>query len=98
MEQMKIDPSLIVDINYEDTSLPAHVRNFRPVIFQDGNLVYCFLGPNMQEGILGLGESIAAAMQDWEQKLQERIAKPSEDDQVAREILDNLSISKKDVW
>jgi hypothetical protein len=73
MEQMKIAADQIVNINYEDESLPAHVRNFRPIVFVDDELYYCLFGSELQHGVLGYGETIKEAIDRWTRELEYRI-------------------------
>ncbi len=98
MKQMNIDENLVVNIDYTDSALSAIVRQFKPVLFKDGELICCLLGPDRDQGIFGCGSTEDEAIKNWEDAFRERFESNNEEDEVAAYIKDTLAISKKDVW
>jgi hypothetical protein len=91
MEQMQIDQAAIIPIDYEHGDLPATVRQFKPVVFQEGNAFCCILGPDPQSGIFGCGDSKEEAIRDWNNHFLDEIDNPTEGNETTRYILDNLN-------
>lgn len=61
-----------ITLDYDDPRLPANVRVFKPVVWRDETLYCVISGPNAQQGIFGCGESIEAALQDWNRRLEKK--------------------------
>jgi hypothetical protein len=98
MKQMVVRKEEIVPINYESANTPATVRQFKPVVFKEGNSICCILGPDRQQGIFACGSTLTEALRNWDTVFHKRLNEHKEDDEVTRFVLDNLSVSKKDVW
>jgi len=104
MEQMSMDGLEVVDINYEDQTLPAAVRGFRPAVWKETNTAdelagyCCLLGPDPAAGIFGCGDTPQQALDDWTTHFHQRLKNASPDDELAQEIKDYNSLSKDDVW
>jgi hypothetical protein len=98
MKQMLIREEAVVHVNYESSDLPATVRQFKPVIFKEDEAFCCILGPDRDKGIYGCGRSVKEAIHNWDASFHKRLSNYKEDDEVARFVLDSLSVSKKDVW
>ena len=91
MEQMDIDKMAKIDLNYNDPDLPAPVRQFKPVLFKEGDSFCMLLGPDPQEGIFGCGNTANDAIQDWEHHFNDEIENPTEGNETTRFILDSLN-------
>jgi hypothetical protein len=98
MEQMKIDEAAQLKIDMDSENIPASVKEFRPVVFKEGNAYCCILGPDPQTGVFGCGQSPAEAMQDWDRHLKDLIEKRPEGNPVAEYVTDTLAASKNRVW
>jgi hypothetical protein len=98
MKQMPIKDEVVVHVNYESSDLPATVRQFKPVVYKEGGTFCCILGPDRQTGIFASGSSVNEALRNWDANVHQRLSHHNEDDEVARFMLDSLSVSKKDVW
>lgn len=98
MKQMVIRDEAVVHVDYESSDLPATVRQFKPVIYEEGNAFCCILGPDRDKGIYSCGGSVKEAIHNWDASFHKRLSNYKEDDEVARFVLDTLSVSKKDVW
>lgn len=98
MKQMVISEEAVVHVNYESADFPATVRQFKPVIFKEKDSFCCILGPDKETGVFGCGRSVKEAIKDWDASFHKRLSNYKEDDEVARFLLDSLSVSKKDVW
>lgn len=95
---MNIPQACQVRLDYEANDLSLNVRELRPVLFKEENQYRCLLGPNMQQGIVGAGNTPDEALADWEAQLKERMADPPQDDEVALYAVDLLKASNKKVW
>lgn len=98
MKQMDIPGNRVIDVNYESGNFSKAVRDLRPVVWADERGYCCLLGPDPQEGIMGMGNTIEAALNDWEQQLKERVRTAGVSDDLAQYVIDTLLISKDDVW
>ncbi|HYH56196.1 MAG TPA: hypothetical protein VD772_06255 [Anseongella sp.] len=98
MKQMNIPEDARLPVDYEDEALSRAVRELRPVIYRDGQLLRCLLGPDLKEGISGSGRSQQEAIADWIKNLRERVARGNVDDEVAQYARDTLNTSVDDVW
>lgn len=91
MEQIKIPAKMKVEIDYERPGIPSTANLLQPVLFKEGHTYCCVLGPGIQEGIVGFGETPEEAIQDWDINLSQRIKHAGVNDYVtaeARDILD----------
>lgn len=98
MKQMVISDEVVVHLDYGSGDLPAAVRQFKPVVYKEGDLFCCILGPDRKSGVFGCGVSLKEAIKDWDVNFHKRLNAGREDDEVAQFLRDNLSVSKKDVW
>jgi hypothetical protein len=64
MKRMSLDKELI-NANYSSADVPDSVKNFRPVIYKDGEIYYVVLGAD-DAAIVGYGSDITAAMKEWD--------------------------------
>ena len=98
MQQLNVPEESKLPIDYEDASLPSSVRSFRPLLYQEGEMIFAVLGPDMQTGISGSGATIEEALKEWDAQFQDRIKYHKGDDEVARYITDTMNASVKKVW
>lgn len=95
---MRISEEATLPLNYEDQSLSRAVRELRPVIYRDGGSFRCLLGPDIEAGITGTGESPEAAIESWTQCLRQRLETVTINDEVAQYAKDVLNTSVNNVW
>jgi len=98
MEQMNVDDVFKITIDFEAEGLPKTVKIFQPVLFNEGEGFRCVLGPDLQKGIVGYGDSLDEALLDWDESLKDRIKSKSANDEVAQYVIDTLNTSVNDVW
>jgi len=98
MEQINIPQSCQVLLDFEAENISSVVRELRPTIFMEDGGYRCVLGPNLQQGIVGNGETPAAALAEWERQLKARIETLSDDDEVAYYAAELLNASNRKVW
>ena len=98
MQQLNVPEENKLPIDYEDESLPPSVRRFRPLLYQDGEMICAVLGPDPQTGISGCGASIEEALKEWDIQLQDRIKYHKGEDELAQYIIDTMKASVKKVW
>ncbi len=91
MEQMKVPETAIVEINYDDQSLPLYLQQFKPTVFREGNAFCVILGPDPQAGVFGCGDTVQEAIKDWDNHMSDEISNPTEGNETTRYILDNLN-------
>jgi hypothetical protein len=98
MEQMIFDQDLIVDIDFTAADVEKTLKTLQPVVFRDNERFCCHLGPDLENGIIGHGDSPETAISDWKEQLKLRIADAPEEDELANFVKDSLNFSKNDVW
>lgn len=98
MQQMNIPEEQRVDIDLTREEWSRPIRTLLPVVFRRGGTFYSLLGPSMEGGILGKGQSVEEALAVWEEELRRRIMNSDENDEVATYAKDALGTHKKDVW
>ena len=95
---MIIDQAAIVDIDFTAADVDRTLKTLQPVVFQEGEHFCCHLGPNMEQGILGTGDTPEAAIEAWKAALKQRVQTATEDDELATFVKDSLNFTKNDVW
>ncbi|HUH18187.1 hypothetical protein [Albibacterium sp.] len=98
MEQMNVEEVFKITIDFEADNLPKTVKIFRPLLFNEGEGFRSVLGPDLQKGIVGYGDSLDEALLDWDKNLKERIKSKNINDEVAQYVIDTLNTSVNDVW
>lgn len=98
MEQMKIAAEKIVPIDFDAEELPYEIRELRPVVFKEETSYWCLLGPDVENGILGNGETVSDAFEDWLKMLRKRLKSTDDSDEVANFIRDSLTASNRKIW
>ncbi|OOG15923.1 hypothetical protein BWD42_22655 [Sphingobacterium sp. CZ-UAM] len=98
MEQMKIAAEKIVPIDFDSEELPYEIRELRPVVFKEETSYWCLLGPDVETGILGNGETVSDAFEDWLKMLRKRLKSTDDRDEVANFIRDSLTASNRKIW
>ena len=98
MKQMAIDESLIVPLDYEVPGLSAAIRQFKPILYKEGELFCCILGPDLEQGIYSCGATEDEALKNWDAAFKDRLKSKGEDDELAQYLKDTLATSKNDVW
>jgi len=90
MEQINIPEALKVEIDFQRPGIPYAAQVLHPLLFKDGDNYCCILGPNLQEGVAGLGKTPEQAIQDWDKNLTQRIKLMGMDDGLAKEVKELL--------
>jgi hypothetical protein len=98
MEQMNVPEQMKVKVDYTHTDLPPSVRAFRPLLFRDGKLFCCILGPDIKKGVFGCGDTPDDAFLDWDKNYQLRVKSTNDNDEVAQYLKDVMKTSVKKVW
>lgn len=86
MEQMTIDESMRVPIDYTRNDLPTAVKELKPVVFKDGDSYCTLLGPDPQQGIFGCALTVEGSLEDWQRDLRVRTAIVGDRDEILQEI------------
>jgi len=66
---MKVDNNAIIRIDYDADDLPATAKQYKPILFREGSLICCLLGPDPRSGIFGCGPTLSEALKDWDADL-----------------------------
>lgn len=98
MEQMNVDESLKIDVDYTQEVLPKSARNLRPLVWKDNDLYNCLLGPDVNQGVFGSGETPLLAIVDWDTRLTSRLAEPKQNDEVIQYVKDVYKADNTEVW
>lgn len=98
MEQMTFDQAAIVNIDFTRPEVDRTLKTLQPVVFRDGARYCCHLGPDLENGILGRGDTPDAAIASWKDQLKKRVETAPEEDELATFVKDSLNFSKNDVW
>jgi len=98
MKQMNIEEEKKIKIDFAMDGLPKSIKVFEPLLFLEGDVFCCVLGPNPQDGIYGRGDTEKEALLEWDKNLKDRIKSKDPNDSVAQYVIDTLNTSVKDVW
>ncbi|MBK1438445.1 hypothetical protein JHJ32_00470 [Parapedobacter sp. ISTM3] len=98
MKQMKVAEDRVIQLNYEDKNISLLVKELQPVVFQADEGYNCILGPDMQTGVVGYGDTIKGALASWESAMKKRMERADDGDEVALYATDMLQASNKKVW
>ena len=90
MWKIELKPELLISVNYEDIRLPLSVRAFNPILFKEGDMVYCLLGPPSSQGIYGYGPTAEDALYSWDKEFQKRIRARDKKDTTARFVVGKI--------
>jgi hypothetical protein len=77
MEQMQVKPDAIIQVPLYGAAKALH-----PVVFREGNDFCVILGPNTQDGVFGCGDILKAALEDWNERLQDHLVVAGNNDEV----------------
>ncbi|MCF6406916.1 hypothetical protein L3C95_28715 [Chitinophaga filiformis] len=58
----------IIPVDYNSNEMPDAVRNYKPIVLNDGHEYCCFLGERPEYGIYGCGDTADEAIMHWNQK------------------------------
>lgn len=98
MEQMNVEESLKIDIDYTEEVLPKSARKLQPLVWKDDELYNCLLGPDLNMGIFGTGETPLLAIVDWDTQLTARLAQAELEDEVIQYVKDVYKADNTEVW
>jgi len=62
---MNLENFEIVEIDTVWAKLPKSFYDLNPATYRAGNVFYCFVGEDPQQGVLGCGDSPEEAVLDW---------------------------------
>lgn len=98
MEQMNVEESMKVNVDFSEEVLPKSARNLQPLVWREGDSYCCLLGPDPQQGVFGCGDTPLLAIVDWDTHLTTRLSVASEDDQVIQYVKDVYKADNTEVW
>jgi len=103
LENMKLD---IVEFDYDAPGVPESIKILRPLMYKDREEDhgtpcegFCVLtGISPAEGIVGCGNCLEDAIEEWRKELRERAGHPDDDDIVAVQASNELSAIDCKKW
>lgn len=98
MEQMNVDESMKVDIDFSEGVLPKSAKKLQPMVWKNGDSFCCLLGSDPQAGVFGCGDSPLLAIVEWDTHLTTRLAQASEADEVIQYVKDVYKADNTEVW
>jgi hypothetical protein len=97
MEQMNVPEEMKIEYDFDNENATEAVRTLQPLIYRDGPDYHCVIGPDLKNGIVGVGSTVNEALLEWESKVRKRIIYHTENDELAAFIIDKLNASPKNV-
>lgn len=94
---MNVHPDKEISFEFSRFRLPHYVNEFRPLLFRNGENYFAVLGPDLQNGICGLGDTPEDALIDWSDKLRERMRNPEANDPVINYVMETINALKKEI-
>lgn len=91
MKQMNMGGLTVININYNRRSLPAAVQLFKPVVYKDGEIYCCLLGPDPTVGVFGSGINAKDAMNNWSQHFRKIVTAGNMENEIVKYILEKLT-------
>ncbi|TCO25371.1 hypothetical protein EV200_104409 [Pedobacter psychrotolerans] len=70
---MTVDKGKIIDFDFSRFRLPTYVIVFKPLLFQERSRYIAVLGPDLESGITGYGETPEDALINWNDNLRSQI-------------------------
>jgi hypothetical protein len=61
-----------IKVDYTTGNFPEAAKNFRPDVFKDEEGFYCILGTDPATRVTGRGETVEAALADWDKNYQSK--------------------------
>jgi|GEM_PF-2313835 len=98
MEQMNVEESAKIEIDFTDEVLPKSAQKLQPLVWKEINSFSCLLGPDKTQGILGSGDTPLLAIVDWDMHLTNRLAEAKEDDHLIQYVKDVYKADDTEVW
>jgi hypothetical protein len=98
MEQMNVDESMKVQVDYTQEVLPKSAKKLQPLVWKEGDSFCCLLGSDPEAGVFGCGETPLLAIVDWDTHLTNRLAEPEENDEVVEYVKDVYKADNTEVW
>lgn len=93
MVHMNIADANKIEVDFREEYLPISIKLFKPVLFHEGEIYYCLLGPDPEDGIFGYGNTTNEALINWDNHLRERIKSKDPTDEVAQYVINLLDDS-----
>jgi hypothetical protein len=96
MWNLQIKTEDLVDTkSYETIDFPQSFLAFNPILFKNNGKYCCLLGPDIQKGIFGFGDSPNSAIFAWDLEFKKRLMRHTKNDQVVQFVYYKIGILKK---
>jgi len=93
MQQLNISAEKKIIVDFADWPVTTATQRLEPTVFWHRDNYCCLLGLDMENGILGSGDSPHDAVLDWEQMLHDRLAASRPDDEVILHVKKVLNLN-----
>jgi len=97
MKQMTIDKGKIIDFDFSRFRLPTYVMMFKPLLFQEYNTYIAVLGPDLESGITGYGDTPEDALINWNDNLRTQIYNPDLHNEIVDDIRTKIATKSKTI-
>lgn len=98
MEQLNVEESKKVNIDYQRAVLPKSATMLQPLVYKEEGKYHCLLGPDRQIGIYASGSSPEDAIIQWDVELTARLSTATENDQTIQYVKDVYQAKNTEVW
>ena len=95
---MNVEESMKVNIDFSEQTLPKSVKELQPLVWKGVDNYNCLLGPDLTDGILGVGQTPLLAIIEWDNQLMKRLSTATEDDHVIQYVKDVYKADNTEVW
>lgn len=97
MKQMTVNNEKKIDFDFSRFRLPTYVTLFKPLLFQEGNNYIAVLGPDLESGITGYGDSPEDALINWNDNLRSQIYNADLQNEIIDDIRNKIAAKGKTI-
>ncbi len=95
MKQMTVNKEKKIDFDFSRFRLPTYVTLFKPLLFQEGSNYIAVLGPDLESGITGYGDTPEDALINWNDNLRAQIYNLDLKNEIIDEIRTKIATKSK---
>lgn len=95
MKQMTVNKEKKIDFDFSRFRLPTYVTLFKPLLFQEGSNYIAVLGPDLESGIAGYGDTPEDALINWNDNLRSQIYNLDLKNEIIDEIRTKIATKSK---
>ncbi|WP_157263361.1 hypothetical protein [Pedobacter sp. R20-19] len=92
---MTVNKEKKIDFDFSRFRLPTYVTLFKPLLFQEGSNYIAVLGPDLESGITGYGDTPEDALINWNDNLRAQIYNLDLKNEIIDEIRTKIATKSK---